>query len=206
MLGVEEEHIWRAAQTIKRGGIVVYPTESFYGIGADATNEDAVKRVFKIKKRRENNPILLIIGKKDMLYPLVNNIPDNAQRLINRFWPGALTIIFNASKNILPILSGGTGKIGVRISGNAVARRLAELSGVPITGTSANISGRPPCRSADEVIGELKGIDMVLDAGILDAEMGTTVIDITGRPPKVLRKGLIAERILRECIGEIDHA
>lgn len=202
VLNLDDHHIKKAAYVIKKGGIVVFPTESFYGIGADTTNEDAVKKVFKIKKRQEDKPILILIGKKEMLYPLVEDIPYSAQKLMDRFWPGALTIVFRASKRVLPILTAGTGKIGIRMSGNRIARMLSELSEVPITGTSANVSGRPPCISAEEVIRDLKGIDVVLDAGVLKSEFATTVIDVTEAPPKIIRKGLIPEELIKECLKE----
>jgi len=206
ILEIYEDHIKEASQVIKKGGIVVYPTESFYGIGADATNEEAIKRILRIKKRRETNPILLIIGNKKMLYSLIEDMPDIGHKLINRFWPGPLTIVFKASKNVLPVLTASTGKIGIRMSGNPVARKLSEFSGVPITGTSANISGRPPCKSADEVIEQLQGVDLVLDAGFLDSKAATTVIDVTEKPARIIRKGLIPERLIMECIGEIRYA
>lgn len=206
ILSIEGEHIKKAADVIKKGGVVVYPTESFYGIGVDATNEDAVKRVFQIKKRNKNMPILLIIGIKHMLLSLVEEVPDLANRLIQRFWPGALTIIFKAKAEVLPLLHSGTRKIGIRMSGNPVARSLSELSGVPITGTSANISGNPPCRSADEVIKQLQGINIILDAGLLNAKNATTVIDVTEKPPRIIRRGLISDRLIIECIGEIRYA
>jgi len=206
VLGIKDKHIRRAADIIKKGGIVVYPTESFYGIGADATNQNAVRKIFQIKKRDENMPILLIIGNKDMLLSLVEEVPDTANRLILKFWPGALTIIFSAKKQVLSLLHSGTGKIGIRMSGNPVARKLSEFSGVPITGTSANISGRPPCKSADEVIEQLQGVDLVLNAGFLDSKAATTVIDVTEKPARIIRKGLIPERLIMECIGEIRYA
>jgi len=202
ILSLDKENIKKAAYVIKKGGVVVFPTESFYGIGADSTNEDAVKRKFKIKKRQENRPILILIGKKEMLYHLVEDIPPSAQRLMDRFWPGALTIVFKASKEVLPILTAGTGKIGIRMSGNPIARMLSLLSEVPITGTSANISGRPPCISAEEVIKDLEGIDIVLDSGVLKSESATTVIDVTEDPPKIIRKGLISEELIKKCLEE----
>ena len=206
VLGTEQKYIEMASQVIKKGGIVVYPTESFYGIGADATNEKAVKKVFRIKGREEGKPILLIIGNMDMLYLLVEDIPDYALRLIENFWPGPLTILFRASKYVLSALTGGTDKIGIRMSGYPVARMLSELSGVPITGTSANLSGKAPCKSADEIIKELSGIDIILDAGTLSAQKPTTVVDVTVRPAKIIRKGLIPENMIRDVVGEIEYA
>ena len=206
ILGIKDEDIKKAAGVIKRGGIVVYPTESFYGLGADATNGDAVRRIFQIKKRDENMPILVIIGNKEMLFAFAEEVPDKAERLIQMFWPGALTIIFRAKRGMPELLHSKTGKIGIRMSGNPVARRLSELSGTPITGTSANISGKPPCRTVNEVMKQLKGVDIVLDGGILDSVAATTIIDVTEDPPRILRRGLISEDLITECIGEIRYA
>jgi len=206
ILGTKDEHIRRAAETIRKGGIVVYPTESFYGLGADATNGNAVRRIFQIKKRDENMPILVIIGNMGMLFAVAEEVPDKAERLIQRFWPGALTIIFRAKKGVPDLLHSKTGKIGIRMSGNPVARRLSELSGTAITGTSANISGKPPCRTVNDVMKQLKGVDVVLDGGLLDSQAATTIIDVTEDPPRILRKGLISEDLITECIGEIRYA
>ncbi len=195
-----KEAIEEAVRIIKQGGVVVYPTESFYGLGADATNEEAIRKVFKIKKRKENNPILLIIGELSMLSDLVKEIPLPAKLLIEKLWPGPLTMLFWAKHNVPSVLHAGTGKIGVRLSANPVARAISKLSEVPITGTSANISGTPPCRTASEVMSQLKGVDLVLDAGKLNSSLPSTVIDVTESPFKLIRKGLISEEKIRECL------
>ncbi len=206
VLRIEEKAIKRAAEVIKKGGIVVYPTETFYGIGADATNKQAVKKIFQIKKRDEHMPILLIIGDEKMLFSVVEEVPEPAFRLIKKFWPGPLTIIFRAKESIIPILHSYTGKIGVRLSGNYVARQISLLSEVPITGTSANISGKPPCRTPQEVIDQLHDVDLILDAGCLDSKLATTVVDVTESPFRIIRKGVISEKEISSCLGEALYA
>jgi len=202
----KQESLKRAADVIKRGGIVVYPTETFYGIGADATNEKAVKKIFQIKRRDEHMPILLIIGDEKMLFSVVKDVPEPAFKLIKRFWPGPLTIIFHAKETVIPLLHSYTGKIGVRLSGNYIARQLSLLSEVPITGTSANISGSPPCRKPQEVADQLPDVDLILDAGCLNSELPTTVVDVTETPFRIIRKGVISEKEISKCLGEVLYA
>ncbi len=197
ILQINEENLKKAADAIREGKVVVFPTESFYGLGADGTNEEAIRKVFKIKKRSEKKPILLIIGKKEMLYSLVEEIPEIAERLMERFWPGPLTIVFKAKKTLSPLLTSGTGKIGIRLSGNPFARRLSQLSSVPITGTSANLSGKDPCRSVEEVISQLnEGPDVILDGGYLRSDLPSTVVDITEGRLKIIREGIISKEEL----------
>jgi L-threonylcarbamoyladenylate synthase len=206
VLKIGERALKKAAEVIKKGGVVVYPTETFYGIGADATNERAVKKVFQIKKRAEHMPILLIIGNEEMLSSVVKEVPESAFKLIRRFWPGPLTIIFRAKEDVIPALHSSTGKIGVRLSGNYTARQLSILSGVPITGTSANISGSLPCKTAQEVMDQLHGVDLILDAGVVYSELATTVVDVTEKPFKIIRKGVVSEEEISRCLGEGIHA
>ncbi len=202
VLKVNEEGIRKAVEVIEKGGIIVYPTETFYGIGADPRNEEAIERIFQIKGRKRDMPILLIIGKRDMLYDLVKEIPDVGNKLMNRFWPGPLTIIFQANENVSPLLHAGKGKIGIRLSGNPISRKLSELSKIPITGTSANRSGRPPCRTVEEILSELRGVDLVLDSGRIDSRLPSTVIDVTEDPPKIIREGIVSKEEIMDCIGE----
>ena len=129
----EESVLESAAAIVARGGVIAYPTETFYGLGADATNEQAVKRIYEIKGRNFINPISIIIGRPENLYPLVHRVSSAAQKLIQAFWPGALTIIFKASDGVLPVLTAGTGKIGVRVSASNVAQLIAQKLGQPLT-------------------------------------------------------------------------
>ncbi|MDD4358061.1 MAG: L-threonylcarbamoyladenylate synthase, partial [Smithellaceae bacterium] len=116
-----ENLIRDAAAFVSRGGVIAYPTETFYGLGADATNEKAINRLFEIKGRNFHNPVSVIIGHLQDVYPLVSNITDSARKLMDAFWPGPLTIIFEASERVSPLLTSNTGKIGIRLSGNDIA-------------------------------------------------------------------------------------
>jgi len=189
--------IAEASSILKAGGIVAYPTETFYGLGADGQNEEAIKRIFLIKGRNFKNPISVIIGDANDVRGLVEEIPEFALYLMERFWPGALTIIFKASPDVSHLLTAGTGKIGIRLSSHPVAAALAIKLGHPITATSANLSGRPECTRAGDVIQDIGDqIDAVIDAGQTPGGSGSTVIDVTSEPPAILREGVIPKHRL----------
>jgi len=192
----------RIIEILKSGDVIAYPTETFYGLGADARNPAAVDRIFDIKGRDLRNPIPLIIGKIDMLEELVAGIPANAVKLIKKFWPGPLTIIFGASSLINPALTGGTDKIGIRLSSHPLARRLSEGISGPITATSANLSGAAECVSAAQVAMDLSGrITTVIDAGETPGGKGSTVIDITASPPRIFRHGAVPVQAIEDILG-----
>jgi len=194
--------ISQAAEVILSGGVVALPTESFYGLAVDATNEKAIKRLLQVKKRRETHPILIFIDSTDRLEGLVKAIPTIARKLMDAFWPGGLTLVFNAGSGVSPLLTGGGDKIGVRLSGHAVPAELVRASGVPITGTSANVSGQPPCTEAKDVLVSLGDeIDLLLDGGKTAGGKGSTVLDLTVDPPRVLREGMISLQSLKNIRG-----
>lgn len=197
-----EEIIARATALISHGGVIAYPTETFYGLGADATNEQAINRLFDIKGRAFNNPISVIISAQDDIYPLIKSSTDLADKLMKSFWPGPLTIVFNAAENVSALLTAGSGKIGIRLSGHPIARLIARKSGRPLTATSANLSGQPECVTPDEVIVQIGvKIDAVVDGGVTPGENSSTIIDVTCHPPKVLREGAITRKSLAEITG-----
>jgi len=198
----EESILSSAAAIVARGGVIAYPTETFYGLGADATNEQAVKKIYKIKGRNFINPISIIIGRTENLYPLVQNVSSAAQKLIQAFWPGALTIIFKASDGVLPILTAGTGKIGVRVSSSNVAQVIAQKLGHPLTATSANLSGKPECSRASEVAKQIGNkIDAIVDFGPTIGDKVSTIIDVTCDPPEILREGTITQQSIENILG-----
>lgn len=187
-----------AAGVILSGGIVAYPTESFYGLAVDATNEEAIKRLFGIKRRDIDSPVLILIPSKEILGQYVADISSLAVRLMEDFWPGGLTIIFKAGHNISTLLTAGTGKIGVRLSSHPIATSLARAAGVPITGTSANISGEAACVDAEEVYNAFsEGIDLILDGGKTEGGKGSTILDITENPARILREGIVTKEALK---------
>jgi len=194
--------IWKAKKILLKGGIVALPTESFYGLGADATNPQALTRIFTIKKRDSALPILILVSSLEELRKYVQSVPPQAKRMGKRFWPGGLTMIFRSSPLLPPILTADTGKVGIRISSHPVAHALSKSLPVPITGTSANISGMPPCTTADQVLGCLGAdVDLILDGGSTQGEYPSTILDVTVDPPVIVREGIIkAEEIIESEI------
>lgn len=189
----DQEMVRRAAAWINRGGLVVFPTSTFYGIGAQALNAHAVDRVFQVKERHKGNPLLVLIASLTDLAPLVRSIPETAAGLIEAFWPGGITLVFDAAETVPPNLTGYTGKIGVRLASHPVAAALVKVVSGPITGTSANLSGEGGCTAVKNLNGKIKDqVDLVLDAGELAGARGSTVVDVTTRPPSILREGVIS--------------
>jgi len=188
----ETELLDQAVQILMQGGVVAYPTETFYGLGVDAKNEKAVERLFSIKGRDFRNPVPVIIGDVSGLDQAVTEIPAVGRELIGRFWPGPLTLIFEASPIIPSRLTAGTGKIGIRVSSHPIARLLARKLGSPLTSTSANRSGQRECITAREVLENLgDDLDLIIDGGETPGGKGSTILDITRTPPVILRTGVI---------------
>ena len=193
----EEKIIARAADILAGGGVIAYPTETFYGLGADATNPKAIEKIFSVKGRDFKNPVALIIGRPDDIYPLVKDIPETARKLMAAFWPGALTIVFATSDTTSPLLTAGSGKIGLRVSSHPLAREIVHKLKKPLTATSANQSGAPECSLASEVVQQIGDkIDAVLDGGQTGGEKACTIIDVTCDPPVILREGAISKKAL----------
>ena len=186
----EPEIIAEAATIIQKGGVIGFPTRCLYGLGADALNPDAVERILKIKQRPADNPILVLVDSKMQLEMLVKNMPPAATEIMKTFWPGRVTLVFEARETIPNQLTARTGKIGVRLPGHPVAAALVKQVNGPVSGTSANLSGRPGrSRVQDLDPPVVENIDCVLDAGTLKGGVGSTVVDVTVDPPQILREG-----------------
>ncbi|MEN6621219.1 MAG: L-threonylcarbamoyladenylate synthase [Smithella sp.] len=197
-INISEEAVFRkTAEILAVGGVIAYPTETFYGLGVDATNENAIRKIYDIKGRNFNNPISVIIGRKKDLKQLVKEIPATAIELLEEFWPGPLTIVFEASDKVSPLLTAKTNKIGIRISSNRGATAIAQKLGRPLTATSANLSGAPECTNATEVARQIGDkIDAIIDMGETPGGRGSTIIDVTVNPPNILREGIIDRQFL----------
>jgi L-threonylcarbamoyladenylate synthase len=192
------ESIRAAAERIRSGGVVVLPTRCLYGLGANALDPDAVERVFEIKQRPKDKPIMVLVHEMSDVERFVQRIPPRARRIMEHFWPGGVTLVFDAAPGASPFLTAGTGRIGIRLCGHPVARALAKAAGGPVTGTSANLSGRPACDDISRLDpGIAAAVDLVLDAGPLEGGVGSTVVDVTGESIRILRDGVVpAARIL----------
>lgn len=194
-----------AVAVLKSGGLVAFPTETVYGLGADAFNENAVLRIFKAKKRPPDNPVIVHISNMDMLSEVSPNIPQRAERLVRELWPGPLTIVIPRSQKIPPVVSAGLETVAVRMPAHNVALDLIECLGSPIAAPSANLSGRPSPTNARDVYEDLGGsIDMIIDAGETFIGVESTVVRVTESRSVVLRPGPVPLEVLRKYLGEVE--
>lgn len=209
---VDPQHINKnalkeCAKLIEWGRIVVFPTETVYGLGANAFDEDAIDMVFKAKNRPQDNPLIVHVPDLKMLKVIVESISENAQKLIDKFWPGPLSIVFKKNPVIADNVSCGLDTVAVRMPSHPVARELINLSRVPIAAPSANISGKPSGTLADHTIEDLKGkVDAIIDAGNCKYGLESTVIDTTGKTPILLRPGGITLEEIEEVVGKVKVA
>jgi len=198
----EPERIGEAVAILKSGGVIGFPTETFYGLGADARSEAAIGKIFDAKGRDFNNPILVVIGEPGQVDLFAQDIPAQARALMKRFWPGPVTILFKASAAVSPKLTAGSGKIGIRLTSHPIARELSRRLGGPLTATSANLSGAPECSAAEEVLSQLEGrLDGLVDGGRTPGGKGSTIVDVTASPAKVLREGVIAAALIQDTLA-----
>jgi L-threonylcarbamoyladenylate synthase len=183
--------IAEAARALARGGVVAFPTETFYGLGVAAMDAAAVRRLFALKGRPESRPILVLVDDPARVGVLAD-VSDAARALMARHWPGALTLVLPARAGVPSELTAGTGTIGVRQPAHAVARALVAALDAPVTAPSANLTGAAPPTTADEVLAVFAGrLDIVLDAGPTAGGLPSTVLDVTVHPPRVLREGAV---------------
>ena len=181
----------RAADVLRAGGLVAFPTETFYGLGAAALDGAAVAEVFVVKGRPASKPVLVLVDSVEMVERLAE-VSDRARRLMARHWPGALTLVVTARGELPPQLTGGTGTVGVRLSPHPVARGLVRAFGGPVTAPSANTSGAPPPTTAGDVLRAFRGsVALVLDGGSTPGGQPSTVIDLSVDPPHVIRQGAV---------------
>jgi L-threonylcarbamoyladenylate synthase len=193
-----------AVRILRDGGVIAYPTETFYALAADCRCEVAIADIFAIKGRDFRNPIAVIGSNTKDLEQIAASVPEVAELLMETFWPGPLTLILPARDHVSVGLTAGTGKIGMRISSHPVARILAMTLGRPITATSANRSGDRECVSAEEVAAEVGPlIRLILDGGKTPGGKGSTILDLTTVPPVLLRSGAIPEADIKKVLGSI---
>jgi len=193
----------RAAETLRQGGILAYPTETLYGLGVDAFSEDALDRLFRLKNRPEGTPVSVLVRDMAMLRGLVEDVPPRALGILQAFLPGPLTAVLSARPHLPRMLTAGTGKIGVRISAHPLLCHLFSRFPHPVTTTSANRSGMPPAVNAGQVRDAFpRGIDCILDAGPAPGGVGSTVVDLTGPDPLILREGAVPREAILRCLEE----
>lgn len=191
-------------QLIRDGGLVAFPTETVYGLGANAMDETASARIYEAKGRPSDNPLIAHIADRCQLDMLTETVSEKAKRLMDAFWPGPLTLIFQKTTQVPYGTTGGLDTVAVRMPNHPVALALIRAAKVPIAAPSANLSGRPSPVQADHVYTDLAGrIDVILDGGETDIGIESTIVDVTGECPMILRPGYITRQMLEEVVGEV---
>ncbi|MDE2485392.1 MAG: threonylcarbamoyl-AMP synthase [candidate division NC10 bacterium] len=192
----------RAASVLRNDGLVAFPTDTLYALGADASNPLAIRRVFAAKGRSPKTPIPLLVADLTMAIQLVGELPEAAVRLAERYWPGPLTLVVPAPRTICTLLTAGTGLIGLRVPDASIALALIRRFGSPVTGTSANRSGGKDPLDAQEVLRQLGNrVDLVLDGGPVAGGSPSTVVDVTISPPIVVRQGPVRQEEILSLLG-----
>lgn len=205
--GGQAEDIARAAELLRQGELVAFPTETVYGLGADAINEEAVKGIYQAKGRPSDNPLIVHIYQREQLFLLAREISTVAELLIERFWPGPLTLIFPKTERVPSCITGGLDTVAVRMPSHPVALDLLQACGLPIAAPSANRSGKPSPTTAEHVLYDLSGrIAAVVDGGTAAVGLESTVLDITRKVPVILRPGGITREQLEAVIGPVEVA
>lgn len=201
--GPRAEIIAEAVSALRRGEVIIFPTETLYGLGADAFDPGAVEKIFDLKGRDPLNPIPVLAADRSMLNSLVAEIPPLAEKLFAHFWPGPLTIVLPARKGIPRPLINAAGGVGVRISSHPISARLVEKLGRPLTATSANPSGQPAARSVTAAKSYFTGkIDIFIDGGELKSKTGSTVVEVAANSLAIVREGEIGKADLERAVGK----
>lgn len=204
---INEEEIKEAAEEIKKGNLVLFPTETVYGIGANALDAEAVKKIFIAKGRAQDNPLIVHVSSIEMVEKIVKEITPLEKKLMEKFWPGPLTIIFKRkSEKIIPnVVTANLDTVGIRMPSNEIAKKLIQEAGVPIAAPSANISGKPSGTKVDDIIEELDGkVQYILDGGFTDIGLESTVIKIDNEVIDILRPGKITKEELEKVANQVE--
>ncbi len=197
------ENLSATIAALKRGHAIVFPTETLYGLGADALNEAAVEEIFQLKGRDRSNPFPVLVADQEMLHTLVAEIPTTAQRLMDRYWPGPLTLVLPGRRNIPKPLCNPLGGVAVRISSQAIATLLVKGLGRPLTATSANPSGKEPARTLQVAKNYFANrVDVFVDGGTLTSKSGSTVVEVKEDSVKVIREGEISAFEILQVLGQ----
>jgi L-threonylcarbamoyladenylate synthase len=201
---IDIEKIKYAAEVLRGGGIVAFPTETVYGLGADALNENAVKKIFEAKGRPSDNPLIVHITGKESVGGLAMAVSEKAQVLMDRFWPGPLTLVLEKSDKIPPVITAGLSTVGLRAPSHPIALALIREAGISIAAPSANLSGKPSPTTSKHVIDDLNGrVDVIIDGGSADIGVESTVLDVTTDMPVILRPGGVSFEQLRDVVGNV---
>lgn len=201
----DERMIEKAASILQKGGLVAFPTETVYGLGANGLNAQACKKIYEAKGRPSDNPLILHISELDELDQIVKETPTLAKKVIEAFWPGPITLIFPKADCVPHEITGGFETVAVRFPSHILAQKIIHKAGFPIAAPSANSSGKPSPTRASHVVFDLDGkIDMIVDGGSTEVGLESTILDMTQEKPILLRPGAITKEMIQSVIGEID--
>ena len=204
-LKINMEKIKYAASVLKQGGVVVFPTETVYGLGAYTFDENAVEKIFKAKGRPQDNPLIVHVGNKQEIALLTKEVTLKDRELINAFWPGPLTLILKKSELVKDIVTAGLDTVAVRMPSHNVALSLIEECSFPIAAPSANISGKPSPTSFEHVFEDLNGrVDLIIDSGESNIGLESTILDVTGEKPMILRPGGITIENIKRIVNNVE--
>jgi len=196
-----EESVRKASQILKNGGIVAFPTDTVYGLGAVFTDEKAVAKIFEAKGRDEGKPLSILVSDISQAALLAENITDDGLKLMKAFWPGALTVIFRVRPEVSKLITAGGDTIGIRMPDCRLTCELIDAAGLPLAAPSANLSGKRSSVTANDVKEDLAGrIDMIIDGGACPVGISSTVVDLTGEHFRILREGTITEKMINDCL------
>lgn len=201
---INKEQLAQAAEALRQGGTVAFPTETVYGLGANALDEEAVKKIFEAKGRPSDNPLIVHIANIEDMNELVEEIPPKAQILMEKVWPGPLTMVLKKSDKIPPIITAGLDTVAIRMPSHSIAKALIEIAKVPVAAPSANLSGKPSPTQANHVIEDLRGkVDIIVSGGNCQVGLESTVVDLTGDTPTILRPGGVTKEQLEDLLGAV---
>lgn len=201
---IDKRIIQDAGEILKQGGLVAFPTETVYGLGANALNKDAARKTYEAKGRPSDNPLIIHIARIEDLEKITKEVPEKAQKLAEKYWPGPLTMIFEKTAIVPYETTGGLDTVAVRMPSEKIALELILAGGGYVSAPSANTSGRPSPTMAEHVAEDMTGkIEMILDGGMVDIGVESTIVDMTVMPPMILRPGAITKEMLEELIGEV---
>jgi len=188
-----EKDIKNVAATVKKGGVVIFPTETLYGLGGKASDEEVLKKIYHIKRRSPMKPLPVMISNISEVHGIISHFPERAKLLADRYWPGPLTLVMKSSPTVSPLITCGKDTVGIRIPANRIALDLLKAVGEPLAVTSANISREEDILTIDEIISYFeKEVDIIVDGGSLTFGVSSTVVDITPASPVILREGKIS--------------